>query len=701
MSSAQTQAPNSEQARKRQTRRDEIIRKKAEADLSKKMHQNRHKGSADAAQTASGTGSNPGRKRGPSVAAGTVAALRPAAALTVRDGISITEAAQLMAAKRADSVLVVDDDERLAGIFTAKDVAFRVVAEGLDARSTHVRDIATRDPLCVTSDTPATDALNTMVARGFRHLPVCNEEGDVVGLLDVIRCMYEALDRMERAHQSSKALYAAIEGVEKEWSVHSTQMVNFVSQLRERMSFPDMTTVLDGADPVMVGPKTPVMEIARQMRAARVTSSLVLDEDTGNIAGIFTSKDIVLRVIAAGLDPRTCSVVRVMTPHPDTVLPATSLIDALKRMYEKHYLNLPVVDDSGEILGVVDVLRLCYATLEQMKSIQGANSEDINSIGGPMWSRFFGNNLPAELGGPGSSVSDTVHQSQGDAYSQPPPSFVDGTARLASEVYPNESASMIEDIHSAVNSRVGEQEAYEYGYADPNSAAAAAAAAAQYSAYNNHQMMMQQHQPQMMPMPHHFNAAGQQAFSNLGSQTMFSQQGMAASAAGSGSMHQSQTRLGAVPEGHFSFKLKTPSGKIHRFTAPASDLEGVRIACVKKLLSEGVREAQAIIDESGLAYVDDEGDIVHVTGAADLADAIDLATREGKDRVMLQVNPREPVLLKHSKDKDSAAASANANNVLELGPLGIPEKYLVPTAVGGGFMAALLCVLLAVKLSKN
>ncbi|KAJ1651487.1 hypothetical protein GGF38_005574, partial [Coemansia sp. RSA 25] len=189
-----------------------IIRKKAEADLNKKMNQNRQR-MAEAPQSPGGVKSGGGggsSKR--SAAVGTVASLRPAAALTVRDGISITEAAQLMAAKRADSVLVVDDEERLTGIFTAKDVAFRVVAEGLDARTTHVRDIATRDPLCVTSDTPATDALNTMVARGFRHLPVCNEEGDVVGLLDVIRCMYEALDKMERAHQSSKALYAALEG---------------------------------------------------------------------------------------------------------------------------------------------------------------------------------------------------------------------------------------------------------------------------------------------------------------------------------------------------------------------------------------------------------------------------------------------------------------------------------------------------------
>ncbi|KAJ2828248.1 hypothetical protein IWW50_001484 [Coemansia erecta] len=684
MSSTQNPTGNvSEQARKRQTRRDEIIRKKAEADLSKKMNQNR-KG-ADAAPGA-GAGAS-GRRRGASVAAGTVASLRPAPALTVRDGITITEAAQLMAAKRADSVLVVDDEERLAGIFTAKDVAFRVVAEGLDARTTHVRDIATRNPLCVTSDTAATDALNTMVGRGFRHLPVCNEEGDVVGLLDIIRCMYEALEKMERAHQSSKALYAAIAGVEKEWSGHSEQMMTFVNTLRERMSFPDMTTVLDGSDPVAVGPRTPVVEIARLMRAARVTASLVVDEESGSIAGIFTSKDIVLRVIAAGLDPNTCSVVRVMTPHPDTVVPSTSLIDALKRMYERHYLNLPVVDDAGDVLGLVDVLRLCYATLEQMKSIQGASAEDGSTAGpdGPMWSRFFSGNLPAELGGPGSVLSETSR-------SNVQPSFVDGTAQLASEIFPNESASMIEDIHSAVNSRVGEQEAYSYGYADP--------AAMQYAAYaqmppqqQQQQQQLPPHQQPMMPMPYHFG--GPQAYSNLGSQTVFSQQGMPPAPSATGSMHQSQARLNALPEGQFVFKLKTPSGKTHRFTAPIDDIEFVRMACVKKLLSEGVREAQSIIDESGLAYVDDEGDFVHITGASDLADAVDLATREGRDRVTLQVNPRALVFL---QDKDQEPASAPA---VELGPLGIPEKYLVPTAVGGGFVTALFCVWLAVKLSKN
>lgn len=60
--------------------------------------------------------------------AGTVSALRPAQALTVKENILIIEAAQLMAAKRSDCVLVVDEDDHLSGIFTVCNVTlcFRV-----------------------------------------------------------------------------------------------------------------------------------------------------------------------------------------------------------------------------------------------------------------------------------------------------------------------------------------------------------------------------------------------------------------------------------------------------------------------------------------------------------------------------------------------------------------------------------------------
>lgn len=90
--------------------------------------------------------------------------------MTVPQHISVADASQLCAAKRTDCVLVVDEDEHLCGIFTAKDLAFRVVGEGLDPRNTSVQKIMTPNPMVTRDTTSATEALQTMVSKGFRHL---------------------------------------------------------------------------------------------------------------------------------------------------------------------------------------------------------------------------------------------------------------------------------------------------------------------------------------------------------------------------------------------------------------------------------------------------------------------------------------------------------------------------------------------------
>ncbi len=71
------------------------------------------------------------------------------------------------------------------------------------------------------------------------------------------------------------------------------------------------------------------------MEAPGSSVSGMSDGSIPKIAGIFTSKDIVLRVIAAGLDASRCSVVRVMTPHPDTAPPTMVVQDALKKMHSE------------------------------------------------------------------------------------------------------------------------------------------------------------------------------------------------------------------------------------------------------------------------------------------------------------------------------------------------------------------------------
>lgn len=155
---------------------------------------------------------------------------------------------------------------------------------------------------------------------------------------------HEALAKVERGSSASAQLSAALAGVQSEIGPGMTSnpqaaaMLAYVESLKEKMALPDLTTILDPAKPpATVGPRTSVREAAQLMKDRRTTAVCVMEVVGGQskIVGIFTSKDVVLRVIAAGLDSQRCSVVRVMTPHPDTAPPTMFVQDALKKMHSK------------------------------------------------------------------------------------------------------------------------------------------------------------------------------------------------------------------------------------------------------------------------------------------------------------------------------------------------------------------------------
>ncbi|KAF9089196.1 hypothetical protein BGX29_012170 [Mortierella sp. GBA35] len=376
----------SEMARKRQVRKDDAIRKKLDQELGRKKPSTRAHGSTRPVQ-------------------GTVGSLRPSPALTLPDTAMVVDAARIMAAKRADAVLVIDAQEQtLVGIMTDKDLAFRVVAEGLDVRNTLIAQVMTKNPFCVTTDTNATEALNKMVSGGFRHLPCLNADGDVVGLLDITKCLFEALEKLEKAHKSSKQLVDALQGMQSEWSQPANpELQNYVDIMREKMASPDLNTILDEHHGVAeIQTKTSVRDAARMMKQWHTTASLIMEE--GRIHGIFTTKDIVVRVMAAGLEPDRTSVIRVMTPHPDTVPSNMTILDALKKMHDNRYLHLPVVDSQGQMAGLVDVLQVSFAMLNQMNTIQGDNT--VSEGQGPVWNKFWESTFAREETGSEISASD-------------------------------------------------------------------------------------------------------------------------------------------------------------------------------------------------------------------------------------------------------------------------------------------------------
>jgi CBS domain-containing protein len=112
----------------------------------------------------------------------TVAELMNKGLFTVGPSTTVAEAATMMGERRVGSALVMDGDA-LLGIFTERDIV-RALGEHFDAAKHQVSEWMTRNPTTVPPETPAKDALKTMLDGGFRHLPVL--DGDqVIGVVSM------------------------------------------------------------------------------------------------------------------------------------------------------------------------------------------------------------------------------------------------------------------------------------------------------------------------------------------------------------------------------------------------------------------------------------------------------------------------------------------------------------------------------------
>lgn len=93
----------------------------------------------------------------------------------------VRDAARLMKHRRVGSVLIMNKDI-LEGIFTERDMVYRVVADGLDPDMTPLSQVMTASPDTINASASALDALKAMNERSYRHLPVV-DEGLIVGVV--------------------------------------------------------------------------------------------------------------------------------------------------------------------------------------------------------------------------------------------------------------------------------------------------------------------------------------------------------------------------------------------------------------------------------------------------------------------------------------------------------------------------------------
>jgi CBS domain-containing protein len=103
--------------------------------------------------------------------------------ITVAPDATVKDAARLMH-HHGIGALVVAEGDSLRGIFTERDVLWRVVAQGRDAAVTLVREVMTTEVVVVRPERDIDEIEVILKQRRIRHLPVAGETG-LVGVLSI------------------------------------------------------------------------------------------------------------------------------------------------------------------------------------------------------------------------------------------------------------------------------------------------------------------------------------------------------------------------------------------------------------------------------------------------------------------------------------------------------------------------------------
>jgi CBS domain-containing protein len=221
--------------------------------------------------------------------------------------------------------IVITENEVPAGIFTEKDVLKRVVNKR-DPKKTVIKAVMTSPVRAVREETHIVEAFAKMYKGKFRHLLVRGRRGKIVGIVSMRRILGLAV---ELGHGMSDTRTLG--------TIMSSQVA----------TVDESSTVYETID--LMGRKG--------LGSVVVTAR-------GKPEGIFTERDVLRRIATKELDTKTTVVKDVMT-SPLITMARTDLVrDVLDEMYRRDIRNMPVMAETGELIGIVsmpDILQYAQA----------------------------------------------------------------------------------------------------------------------------------------------------------------------------------------------------------------------------------------------------------------------------------------------------------------------------------------------------
>jgi CBS domain-containing protein len=116
----------------------------------------------------------------------------------------------------------------------------------------------------------------------------------------------------------------------------------------------DTVRLLAPSEPIRLDTGATVQEAIDHMVGQHRAAVVVVDAE-GRLTGIFTERDVLIRVLGEGQDPATTRLGAVMTPRPEALSPQDRICFAVNRMSTAGFRTIPLVDADGRPIGIITV----------------------------------------------------------------------------------------------------------------------------------------------------------------------------------------------------------------------------------------------------------------------------------------------------------------------------------------------------------
>lgn len=111
--------------------------------------------------------------------------LDPPSPTTISADASVSEAVALLKETKVGAVIVIDDSDKVVGIFTERDVVLKIDVNEVNLDKTPITERMTTEPYCQMLTDSIAYALHMMSTGGYRHIPLVDEDKHAVGVLSV------------------------------------------------------------------------------------------------------------------------------------------------------------------------------------------------------------------------------------------------------------------------------------------------------------------------------------------------------------------------------------------------------------------------------------------------------------------------------------------------------------------------------------